>query len=324
MKIQNSPYFSIAIPAYKAKFLKKCIDSILGQTYTDFELIIVNDASPENLDEIVNKYEDHRIRYYTNEKNTGAENVVDNWNICLSYATGEYIILMGDDDEMEPDYLSEFINLINKYPGLEVYHCRSFIINEKSERTLVTQSRAEWESIYENIWHRINYFRWQYISDFVYRRDSLIAKGGFFKLPLAWASDDISAYIAMQDKGIAHTNKPVFRYRRSSITISSGGNPQLKMVATLLEENWLKNFFKNNKPESEIDKAISTNLNEDINRYILKKKLDIIQKSLNTHTTKSVYYWLRNAKKYNINKLLIGYALIEKMKHKKAKKDIES
>lgn len=324
MNIQDSTYFSIAIPAYKAKFLKNCINSILEQTYTNFELIIVNDASPENLDEIVNKFNDSRIKYYTNKKNTGAENVVDNWNICLSYASGEYFILMGDDDEMESDYLSEFVDLINKYPGLDVYHCRSFIINEKSERVLVTQSRAEWESIYENIWHRINYFRWQYISDFVYRRDSLIAEGGFFKLPLAWASDDISAYIAMKEKGIAHTNKPVFRYRRSSITLSSGGNPELKMMATLLEENWLQNFIKNNKPESEIDKAIAINLNEDINRYIIKKKLDIIKKSLNVNTRKSVYFWLKNAKKYNINRLLVGYALIEKVKHKKAKKNIES
>lgn len=56
--------FSITIPAYKAKFLKECIDSILSQTYNDFELIIVNDASPEYLDSIINGYSDSRIRYY--------------------------------------------------------------------------------------------------------------------------------------------------------------------------------------------------------------------------------------------------------------------
>ena len=48
--------FSITIPAYKRKYLKEAIDSCLSQTFKDFELIIVNDASPEDLDSIVNSY----------------------------------------------------------------------------------------------------------------------------------------------------------------------------------------------------------------------------------------------------------------------------
>lgn len=54
--------FTIAIPAYKRTFLKECIDSILAQTYKDFELIIINDASPEDLDSVVECYKDSRIR----------------------------------------------------------------------------------------------------------------------------------------------------------------------------------------------------------------------------------------------------------------------
>lgn len=60
--------FSITIPAFKAKFLKECIDSVLSQTYKNFEVIIVNDASPEDLTSIVNQYDDPRIRYFINEK----------------------------------------------------------------------------------------------------------------------------------------------------------------------------------------------------------------------------------------------------------------
>ena len=61
--------YTIAIPAYKSEFLKDCIQSILVQTFEDFELIIVNDASPENIDEVVHSFSDHRIRYYKNEEN---------------------------------------------------------------------------------------------------------------------------------------------------------------------------------------------------------------------------------------------------------------
>jgi glycosyltransferase involved in cell wall biosynthesis len=64
--------FSILIPVYKSKYLKECIDSILMQTFNNFELIILNDDSPEDIDNIVSSYQDNRIRYYKNDKNVGA------------------------------------------------------------------------------------------------------------------------------------------------------------------------------------------------------------------------------------------------------------
>lgn len=85
----NKVKFSILIPAYKAAYLKECIDSILSQSYPNFELVIVNDDSPENLDAIVKKNKDKRIRYYVNDSNVGALNVVDNWNKCLGLAIGD-------------------------------------------------------------------------------------------------------------------------------------------------------------------------------------------------------------------------------------------
>ena len=72
----NQILFSITIPAYKRAFLQECIQSVLTQTYADFELVIVNDHSPEDLDEIVNGFHDERIRYYKNEMGFGAEHVV--------------------------------------------------------------------------------------------------------------------------------------------------------------------------------------------------------------------------------------------------------
>ena len=98
--------FSFVMPAYKVEYLAKAIDSILNQDHIDFELIIVNDASPENLKEIVNIYNDRRILYFENEQNIGGKDLVKNWNHCLSLANGDYIILATDDDMFEPEYLS--------------------------------------------------------------------------------------------------------------------------------------------------------------------------------------------------------------------------
>ena len=55
--------FSVTVPSYKAQFLAECIDSILAQTYKNFELIIVNDELLQNWEGIVSKYDDQRIRY---------------------------------------------------------------------------------------------------------------------------------------------------------------------------------------------------------------------------------------------------------------------
>lgn len=75
----NNFFFSIIIPVYKARFLKECIDSILAQTYHNFELILVNDGSPYDIDSIVGQYHDSRIKYYKREKGYGAVRLVDNW-----------------------------------------------------------------------------------------------------------------------------------------------------------------------------------------------------------------------------------------------------
>lgn len=108
--------YSFVLPAYKAAFLRESIDSILNQTYKDFELIIVNDAPPEDLTSIVNCYQDERIQYYVNEKNVGGTDLVAQWNHCITYAIGEYLILASDDDVYHPDYLGKMEVLLYKVP----------------------------------------------------------------------------------------------------------------------------------------------------------------------------------------------------------------
>ena len=68
------------MPAYKANFLPAAIESIIAQTAIDWELVIVDDCSPEPVRATVLRYDDERIRYYRNERNLGGENLVKQWN----------------------------------------------------------------------------------------------------------------------------------------------------------------------------------------------------------------------------------------------------
>ena len=94
--------FSFILPAWKGRYLREAILSILNQSYSDFELIVVDDCSPDPLEKIVEAFKDPRIEYHHNEHNIGGRDLVAQWNHCLQYAHGDYVILATDDDLYEP------------------------------------------------------------------------------------------------------------------------------------------------------------------------------------------------------------------------------
>ena len=302
--------FSVLIPAYKQKFLKECIQSIIDQTYQNFEIIIVNDASPENLDCIVDSFYDKRVKYYVNEINCGGVNVVDNWNICLKYATGEYTICMGDDDKLLPNCLEEYNKLIEKYPNLDIYHGCTEIIDEKSHVIGLQEARPLYESVYSMIWHRWN-GRKQYIGDFLFKTITLKQNGGFYKLPLAWGSDDITSVIIASENGIANTQVPVFQYRSNSQTISNTGNIPIKLNAINMEESWYINFIDKNQPNpnDSINFTYWYKLKNGITNVFCKRRiytfLDYIRKEGIIH---SLSWGIKNRNKYKFNSYIIIYS----------------
>lgn len=228
MSLSEKYLFSITVPAFKAQYLAECIDSILAQTYKNFEVIIVNDASPQNLDSIVSQYDDPRVHYYKNKVGFGALHVVGNWNKCLEHANGDYVICMGDDDKLLPCCLEEYAKLISKYPDLNVYHALTEIIDENSNFSRMQEMRPEREGVYSMIYGRLFGNRLQYIGDWLFRTDFLRSIGGYVDYPFAWGSDDMTAYLAAQGKGVANAQVPMFEYRESSVTISRSGNYDMK------------------------------------------------------------------------------------------------
>lgn len=245
--------FSIAIPAYKDKFLKEAVDSVLAQTFTDFEVIILDDNSPYDLHSIVSEYDDPRIRYYRNEKNVGALDVVLNWNKCLELSQGEFIICMGDDDCLCPDSLMNYNRYIDKYPECSLFHGATEMINEESQIINIQEARPERESVYSMAWHRLMRKREQYIGDFLFRTESLRKCGGFYYMPLAWASDDLSAFTVAFENGVVNTSEVVFRYRINTINITSTGGVEYKLEAVEKEKEWYKAHLLGDNQLSELD-----------------------------------------------------------------------
>lgn len=216
-----TPKVSIAIPAYKATFLSQAIDSVLAQTFSDWELIIVNDKSPEPISEIIERYTDSRIRYYVNEINIGHEDPTINWNKCLNYAKGKFFTLLCDDDFYEPRYMEELLRLTDKYPDVAVFRSRVKVVDENNRILDYFPSSPEWESCEEYIWHVLKGFRRQSISEFLYRTDFIKGKKGFDHFPKAWCADKFSIFRFAWEKGIVTSKNVSLSFRQSGMNIST-------------------------------------------------------------------------------------------------------
>lgn len=294
--------FSILIPSYKKKYFDDCLKSILYQTYQNYEVIIVDDASPEDLKSVADSFQDDRIRYYRNERNCGALNVVDNWNICLGYATGDYVICMGDDDKLLPGALEEYAKMIEKYPNVDVFHGWTEVIDEHSDVINLLDTRPEWESVYSLMWQRWN-GRQQFIGDFLFKTATLRKNGGFYKQPLAWGSDDITAYINAKENGVANTQVSVFQYRQTSITLSSISNGKIKLEALAKEKLWTESFLSHSSVRNDLDRLLLDLLTRNMNARFEKRKIDTITKDVKFSNSilKRVVYWIKLYRSLNIS-----------------------
>lgn len=121
---------SVIMPSWNTgKFIAESIQSVIDQTYENWELIIVDDCSTDNTDEVVAKFTDKRIRYFKNEKNSGA---ALSRNRALREANGEWIAFLDSDDLWNPDKLEHQINFMNKH-GYTLSYTEYEKIDEESK-----------------------------------------------------------------------------------------------------------------------------------------------------------------------------------------------
>lgn len=227
------------MPAYKARFLKQAIDSIMAQRYGNFELIIVDDASPENLSDIVTEYKDPRIRFYRNDQNLGGESLVKQWNHCIQYANGEYLVLAADDDLYGPDFLEVCVTLATTYPEVDVVRSRVEQIDEMNNLIGIDGILPEYCSKYQFLKYWLDATAFTCIGNFMFK-SAVVKQKQFIDFPSAFGSDTASA-IMMAENGIANTQQMLFSFRLSTIHLSSSKEKLMdKLQANTMLFKWLR------------------------------------------------------------------------------------
>lgn len=291
-----TPYFSITIPAFKTTFLDEAITSILNQTYTNFKLIIVDDASPQDIAGVVAKYtDDKRIRYYRNAQGFGGYNVVGNWNKCLEYAQGKYFICLGDDDRLLPHCLKSYVDLIELYPKLAVYHTLPEDIDETGKVIRNSLSREQRESIHQLLQNFLSMKTMQYIGDFLFETESLKKKGGFVSLPWGWVADNVSVAVAARETGIANTTEPGFQYRFNRQSISRNKEISEKKHAAIHTAVKIFADILEDEPQQYEDNKIREQCINELETYRIKYSCVVIRQDLRANPFRAIG-WLRKTK----------------------------
>ena len=128
----STPFVSVIIPNYNhSRYLDQRIQSVLAQTYKNFELIILDDKSTDNSVDVINKYCDnsHVSNIVVNEINSGSTFI--QWQRGFNLAKGEIIWIAESDDYCELDFLEHLVNAYNAYPDSVVIYSGSQYVDSE-------------------------------------------------------------------------------------------------------------------------------------------------------------------------------------------------
>lgn len=129
----RSPAITFAIPYYKGLgMLAEAIESVIGQDFEDWELVVVDDRGPEPAEELVASYPDDRIRYSRNEVNLG---LAGNWNACVAAARAPMVTILHADDRLLPSYARQVLSAAAEHPDAAAVFTDALTIDQYGKPT---------------------------------------------------------------------------------------------------------------------------------------------------------------------------------------------
>lgn len=152
MQKKNAPKVTVIVPNYcHSRYLRQRLDSILTQTYTDFELIILDDASPDEgaSREVIEQYRSnqHVTHIIYNEQNSGS--TFKQWHKGFELSKGEYIWIAESDDYCEPTFLEEVMTCYGRFPQSVVVTSRSISVDENSKEIFPREHYSDMAASYD-------------------------------------------------------------------------------------------------------------------------------------------------------------------------------
>lgn len=266
---------TVLMPTYNvAPFVKEAVESVLRQTYTDFELLVIDDCSKDNTVEVVRSITDPRIRVEQNERNLG---LADNLNRGLSLIDTEYVARMDGDDIAEPFWLEKEIAVLDSNPEIGV--CSGGF-----ERFGTVKSLVRFPETHEEIMANMLFECTVIVPTF---RMSLYRDMGMRYKSSAFPAEDYRFWSdCLRVTKLYNVQETVFHYRMHPTQIcSSRREEQEKKVAEvrLFMLDWLckdftegeKHYYVNTFVKREIDSKEDLKQRKAFARLLLKRNKDV-------------------------------------------------
>jgi glycosyltransferase involved in cell wall biosynthesis len=323
----NLPLVSILIPTYNRKdLLKNAIKSALSQNYLKIEIVICDNASTDGTFEYLSQIIDARLKIFHHDQNIG---LINNWNACIEKSSGEYILMLSDDDCLSENAINLLVNsMLNKnltniqrsvkQNEISFVYGRCEISEEKVEKIYQSKSSPVIENSLD---FKVNYLNGRRIclpSATLLRRQDVINVGGYSNYFSAAIDTGVLFKISNIYKYVVYTDKIIARYLMHTDNFTSNA-PIGQVYETYNALGYLTYFSKGylvNNTKSHAKRMMNKNLsmvmsyvffNRLIQGKISYKKLavDIIQYKSLFNNIYGFFYLLKNTSKFILTKLII-------------------
>lgn len=281
--ITDKALVSVNMPVYNGeRFLKQAIESILNQTYENWELIIINDCSTDNSLEIINRYNDPRIKIYSNETNKG---IGFSRNKAIKHSSGKYIAILDCDDVMLENRLHEQVLFLEKKPAYKMVGSWVELINLNGEST-----GNSWQYTLNDELINTELFFNNYFTQSAIMVEKSVAENFLYNERLAPA-EDYMLWCQIAEKYAVHTiQKVLVKYRVHDTSISH--------TAKAVQNNAVKEIITYNLRRLQLENLSKNEIELHINLLISNKEYIIANK-----LSEQALLWLyklkvQNEKKY--------------------------
>lgn len=281
---KKKPSISVVMSVYNAeKYLKKAIESILNQTFSDFEFIVINDASTDSSLEIMNSFQDTRIKLINKPNNKGFKGFVENLNMGLDLSKGKYIARMDADDIARLDRFQIQYDFLEKNPEIFIVGSDLNLIDYNDNNIGYLKSFVQ----HQNIIKKFNSENALYHPVIFFRNETDIRYRDKFK-----ACEDFDFYLQLLSDGkkFSNLNQPLLNYRILDNSISRSENGFSKRLLMEISKDFFVERTKKNKDYYE-------ELDEQIVSKILSIDLNVSYKELKKGLAVALLY---NSDYYNL------------------------
>jgi Glycosyltransferases involved in cell wall biogenesis len=239
------PKISVIVPAYNVgNYIGEAIQSVLNQTYKDFELLVVNDGSTDHTQDVINTFTDPRIRAI-NQVNQGVSVAR---NVGIDNATGEYICFLDGDDRYEPQLLEIMINKITD----DLIYCGFYCFGENGNIEYPVKKYFSGNILYENVFKITDF----HISSILIKRTALIRSGIKFTPRCIFGQDIEFLYKLFCVYDTEYVAQALVGYRQRPGSVTSFRNFYNKKLSEMNGRKRALEFIKQNYKGKKCDEIV--------------------------------------------------------------------